>query len=302
MIIALFVLLVLSYTGWGLSPIGCFKRLEAGEPFSALRYGERLLEAGNKDYSTYLCMGRASYELRNYPLAVSYLSRALAQSRSQLERFVPLVYMAMSYERMGDRGKAIENYRRALEIAKGVGGDLYISVLRALGELYEREGNYAEALKLYMEVLDASSKEEDMLWATERMGMVYARMGRYEEALKVLDKALQIANSDGNASAVSRVLTTIGDVYMQMGQPDRAVGSYEEAIRYAKASGNPILEAGLREKLGDAYLSKGDLRASKESYETALAIYERERNRQRMRRVQERIQLINMLLQVERRL
>lgn len=301
MIVLIFSILMLYLLpAWSLSPVGCLKRLDAGEYYSALVYGERLLKAGYKDYSTYLCVGEANMKLGRYDLAVNYLEKSLSRARNDMERFLPSLYLARSYERINEYRKALTHYKKAFDIANKIDTNASILIMKSVGQLYEKTNDYSEALKVYKDISKTATSEEDKIWAEEKIADLYIKRGNYDEALKSLDDAMLTASSIGNVFIMSRLRAKVGDIKMATGKPEEAIENYQLAIRFASSAGNTVVQAGLYERLAEAYLLSRNLNEAKTAYESALELYENLRNQEGYTRVQSKLELINRISRLVR--
>ena len=83
------------------------------------------------------------------------------------------------YERKGMYAEAIRQYRKGLELSDG-----NPNMLALLASADAASGNVAEAEKLLREMTQKEGKEDPYLIAA-----VYARMGRKEDAFRYLEKA-----------------------------------------------------------------------------------------------------------------
>ncbi len=113
----------------------------------------------------------------NYEAVAAHLERSI-------ERHPPSAYacneLAGCYLRLGDHTRAIEFGQRCREVEPGN----YHCALR-LGEVYEAQERFEEALGWYMEAAELSPE-----WATGSVGRLLAQMGRRAEAIEWYDRAI----------------------------------------------------------------------------------------------------------------
>lgn len=171
MILFLVIALILVLPSWALSPLGCFKRLEAMEYHSAIVYGDRLLRSGNREYGTYLCIGRAHFELRNYNLAVSSQQRA----KNDIEKVLSAFYMGRAYEGLGDYVRAINVYKGVLPLAEALNQGISLSLMFQLAEAYEKINNLDEALRLYTSMESKTLSDREKLRVVEKRGILWQK-------------------------------------------------------------------------------------------------------------------------------
>ena len=292
--------LLLLVNGWALSPLGCLKRLEAMEYQSAIVYGDRLIKSGNRDYTTYLCIGRAHLELRNYTLAIDYLERAYNRARDEAEKVLSAFYLGSAYEGIGNYAKAINVYRSALQNAERISQGIYISLMFRLAEAYERTNNLEDALKTYLSIENISISDRDKLVVLEKIGDIMLKKRDYSMATKADDGALLVAGSLNDIFSLSRISTKLGDISMELKNYDKALKQYEQAINYARSTGNRRVEASLYEKIAVAYTMKNDFTEALNSYQRAVELYRVIGDRNNQIRVQERLEVLRRLFEIRR--
>ncbi len=285
---------------WALSPLGCLKRLEAMEYQSAIVYGDRLIRNGNRDYTTYLCIGRSHLELRNYTLAIHYLERANNRARDEAEKVLSAFYLGSAYEGIGNHTRAIDVYRNALQTAERVSQSIYISLMFQLAEAYERMNNLNDALKTYVSIEKSVLSDRDKLRVVEKIGDIMLKKRDYTMATKAYDEALLIASSLNDIFSLSRINTKMGDISMELKNYDKALEQYEQAINYAKSTGNRKVEASLYERIAVAYTMKNDFTEALNSYQRAVELYRVIGDRNNQIRVQERLEVLRRLFEIRR--
>ncbi len=302
MILFLVIALILVLPSWALSPLGCFKRLEAMEYHSAIVYGDRLLRSGNREYGTYLCIGRAHFELRNYNLAVSYLERAQQRAKNDIEKVLSAFYMGRAYEGLGDYVRAINVYKGVLPLAEALNQGISLSLMFQLAEAYEKINNLDEALRLYTSMESKTLSDREKLRVVEKMGDIMAKKQDYSLAVKAYDAALLLASSVNDILALSRINAKLGDINLEMKNVDTAVEQYEQAISYIKSAGNKRVEASLYERLALAYMMKDDFKEAIVAYEKAVDLYRTLRDTSNALRAQERLEVLRRFMELRREL
>ncbi|WPM32962.1 tetratricopeptide repeat protein [Hydrogenobacter sp. T-2] len=292
--------LLFSVSSWALSPLGCLKRLEAMEYRSAIVYGDRLIQSGNRNYTTYLCVGRAHLELRNYALAIDYLERANNRARDEVERVLSAFYLGSAYEGIGNYTRAINLYRNVLQNAERISQSIYISLVFRLAEAYEKVNNLEDALKTYMSIENRSLSDKDKLIVLEKIGDIMLKKRDYTMAMKAYDGALLVASSLNDIFSLGRINAKMGDISMELKSYDKALEQYEQAISYARSAGTRKVEASLYERIAVAYTMKNDFAEALNSYQRAVELYRLIGDRSNQLRVQERLEVIRRLFEVRR--
>lgn len=140
-------------------------------------------------------------------ILMTWLGGGLAQEDIESGSPVNLRYKAMDFYQKGVEAKELSEkeayYIRALDL-----WPQYPQAHNNLGDVYERQGRYDEAIKEY-EI--ASTLAPDAPYPYFGLGDVYFKLGRYEQAVVNYEKGLRI-EPDDNLSIerlrLSKVLTT----------------------------------------------------------------------------------------------
>lgn len=121
-----------------------------------------------------------------------------------------------------------------------------------LADLYNRNGQYAEAIEAYKNVIKL---KPNMGYAYFKMGTAYDRLNQPAEAVVALKNAIKYMPDYAVA------YNNLGVAYGKLGKIDREIKVLSKAIklrpRYASA----------RYNLGIAYLKSGNKKAAKQQYE-----------------------------------
>jgi tetratricopeptide (TPR) repeat protein len=121
-----------------------------------------------------------------------------------------------------------------------------------IGNLYEKKGNFKEALKIYEEAIENKAGDEMIYY---RMGNIYARHRKNpDKAREYFEKAVE-ANP-----AFSEAYRTLGDLYNEQGRTEEAQGAYEKALE-------------LNNKNVDAYRNLLVLYIRNDRYDEAINVY-----------------------------
>ena len=108
-----------------------------------------------------------------------------------------------------------------------------VNCLNKMGILHKNVGNYNEALRLYHDAYDISSKYkiEDKIASTNiNIGVVLKLEEKYDEALEYYFKAEEIYITLKNPRGLANVYNNIGNVYRLQGKNHNALSYYHLAI------------------------------------------------------------------------
>jgi len=111
-----------------------------------------------------------------------------------------------------------------------------------LGDVYESQGAYEEAVSSYKRALEIDSNDVNVMVA---LAVVYLRTGRQSSSNELLRTALKIQPENNTAYQY------LGYSYLQLGEVDKAIDSYKKAIEIKKEDWQAY------RGLGVAYMLKG---------------------------------------------
>ena len=183
------------------------------------REGRRLLGAlsDSGDPQSALAAAQAYQRLDRYQDSIPVLERlAVKQKDSIAAGFL----LGVAYERTEQRGKAVTEFRRVLELDPD-----FHAALNYLGYTYAESGeNLEEALSL---VGRAVALEPDNGSYVDSLGWTYYQLGRHEQARDILERAVRLEPADATLQE------HLGDVYVALGQTERAREAYRRALELA---------------------------------------------------------------------
>lgn len=190
----------------------------------------------------YRKQGERSKKKKRYKDAVKKFQRALEIDREtgQLQDMViDLNALAGCYERMDQFDKAEQTYRESIAIHKSkdiVLCDEYIETLYNVAELYTNNGHFNQAIKFYLQSINAANKLNGHNHYTianklNSLGSLYLEICNYYESELCLTRALKIAESKygSNHIGISDILISLSLLYSMTGR-------YALAETYAKRS------------------------------------------------------------------
>lgn len=230
--------------------------------------------------------------LADYPAALSYFKRALAQaiaSQGEESGIVVMLYnnMGMVYRKQGKYDQAMECYRKALAICEK--STIEDDAIKAtthnnIAKLFDVEGNPSQALEHYLKAIALEEQalgNEHPLTALfyNNVGTLYYSTGDYAQAMDYFNKSLaireKVLGSDHPDLAMS--YGNIGSVYHSQGDNGRALEYFNRALAIREqvlGSSHPDVAVTLS-NIGSVYLDQGNSQQALESYTRSLAINEK---------------------------
>ncbi|HYV90319.1 MAG TPA: tetratricopeptide repeat protein [Chitinophagales bacterium] len=182
--------------------------------------------------------------------------------------FLLLVFFLIaSQSSFAQSNKAIDSLMNVLKTAKEDTNK--VKTLNALGLKYWHKGNYAEAIKNYLDGLKLSEEigyKVGMARAYNNIGIIYDDQGKTDEALKNYKAALKLSEELNNNRGVAACNLNIGIIYSDQ-------GSFEEALKCHLTSLKIFEEIGEKGGTAAAYLNIGADYGHKDNYDEALKNY-----------------------------
>ena len=195
-------------------------------------------------------------------------------------------YVGEVHQSRGEYDRALEQYRRALELKEAVDGREDIGVaatLTNLGVVQTERGEFEAARASLEEALEIGRRlfgpeHPTVGSAHDKLGNVFYRLADYDSAQHHYRRALEIARAtyDERHPAVAASLTHLGNIHVARAEYDLALERYGEALAAVEASlgaDHPNVALTVS-NVGTTQLYLGDPVAAAASYRRALAIKE----------------------------
>jgi CHAT domain-containing protein/tetratricopeptide (TPR) repeat protein len=199
----------------------------------------------------------------------------LAQERAQEAGTLGpklLINLGNAYGSLGERQKALQNYEKALDLARSTGDRKHeATALNNLGDTYYSLGDWEAALRYFQSALDfvpVLKDRQSEARSLNNLGLVYLRLGRYEEAGRALDQAGEISRESQDRETETTALIHKAELLRRGQRPDEAFEIGLQAL--SLASGIWTAEADARQLLGIASREMGDLRTARKELKQAV--------------------------------
>jgi tetratricopeptide (TPR) repeat protein len=160
--------------------------------------------------------------------------------------------LGIVYFQKGQGDKAIEHYRKALEINPD-----YAEAYTNLGNALSQDGHVDDAIVQYQKALDISPNDAK---AHNDLGVAFYRKGQLNDAAAQYKKSLEINSEDPST------YDNLGVVYSLQGQPDEAVAQYQKALEVDPDNVETLYN------LGVVLAQKGDIDDAISQYQKVIKI------------------------------
>ena len=180
------------------------------------------------------------------------------------------------YVSLGKYQKAINHYKKSLEISTAIGHQSGIARVNCnLGNAYRSLGEYQKAIKHYEKSLELNSAIGDLSGIGDNhcnLGSAYVSLAQYQKAINHYEKGLEISTAIGDQSGIATNNGNLGNVYHGLGEYEKAMNYYRESLKINTAIGDQPGIACNNGNLGNVYLSLGEYQNAINYYETGLTI------------------------------
>ena len=160
--------------------------------------------------------------------------------------------LALALANIGDLDKAIEHYKKALQVSSK-----YPQTRNNLGAALAKQGKFDEAIEQYREALQLNPAYVEVL---SNLGLALKNQGKNQEAIAQYQKALAI--DPGFVKAYKNM----GDALVDLDKTDEAIAQYRTALRIDPH----FVEAYIN--LGIALKNQGKINEAAAQYQKALQI------------------------------
>ena len=246
----------------------------AGAAVTALRddLDRRLAGRNPGDADDFLRLAIVENAMGLHEAAEAHLKEALPRS----DRFGPVLNaLAVTSLARGRVAPAIVYCKEAL---RETGGDDYVRAAASsnLGDLYDLQGDAAQAAEAYQTAIDCLQSPGDSAWLSRlhlRVGQLYRRAGQADKARLHFSDAVRLFEDSGDEAGRVQALAALGSSLTESGLHDLALRSFEEAVRICLRTADKPGAALVQDELGIAYMAQDQLTRALAYFESALSLH-----------------------------
>jgi tetratricopeptide (TPR) repeat protein len=183
-----------------------------------------------------------------------------------------------------DTKKALAYANRGLDLANSINFKRGTALCHmALGEIYFRQSNFADALEHHRTAISILSEMKDkrrLAFAYNNAAGVFYYLGQYDSVTTYLFNALHIREEMNDTKNVADILSNLGIIYMELGRKTKTSGSnvnFEHSIENSLKAAAVYEKAGKLEGLSNCYNNIGNVYSAMENYTLCLSYYFRSR-------------------------
>ena len=149
-------------------------------------------------------------------------------------------------------------------------------LLGNFGQYLGQTGAWSEEENWYLRFADFTyntTEEDGYAWAKGRLANVYEKQGQYDEAIQNYKESLAIFLKISAPEGEAANLYGLATVYVRQGHYDEAVQAYEKSREISRRINNPKSEAATLLGLANVYENQGRYDQAVRACEKSLAIY-----------------------------
>jgi diguanylate cyclase (GGDEF)-like protein len=174
-----------------------------------------------------------------------------------------LLYLrGFAFENLGDLEKAVDNYKKGLEVAESVHDNALIAAgLIELGAIAYLRNDHKRALTLLNDAYKISEQTDDDELkgkANSELGIAYSKIGQYEQAMAYYLQSYKYYKNAGQLLAALNSLGNLAGAHVVNKQYDEAIVAYEKIILESNGHGPSHIMYGVYTGLAWIYLNKED--------------------------------------------
>ena len=253
-----------------------------GDYQQALIYIEEALtldrKAGDKEQEASTLNKKGDIYIRqgDYQLALDAYNQALEIERSITQNpraeARTLRNIALLYNFLGDNKLCISNYNQALNIYRKLDNKKEQAItLNYIGNIYQSNRKFDEALESYYQALGLFNKEDYQFEIVMRWGLAktYRDKNDYFKAFEAANRALELSKQYNYSFQETASIGIIGSIYLAEGDYKNALDNYAKALVSYRKTGLLNKEAETLNTISIAY-------SSQKEYQQAIDILNKE--------------------------
>lgn len=213
---------------------------------------------------------------------ISHIYRKIDRPQRALENYLSSIEILKSKERESDLSAPLNNIGL---IYYDLGNkELNRDSIKSARQYYEK------ALENYRKAIEISRKHNDELGTggtLNNMGLVFLKYKEYNKALDYCQRALKIKEKHGDKSGAVNCMNDIGKIYLEMGNHTEAVNWLTKSLDQAKKLKVRQIEMNIHYNLSEAYEKKGHRNKALEHYKEYIHLKDNLYDKENTKRIEE---------------
>ncbi|MEX2584821.1 MAG: tetratricopeptide repeat protein, partial [Balneolaceae bacterium] len=221
---------------------------------------------------------RTLYEERELQAVLEEIPSLLQQARESGEQQQELQLQRIRGETLLDIGRFEETVTALSEAWNHLSEEPNGYIIgNLLATAYQKQGEYDEALNLYMEIMEPIRQSGDRrteAGVQQNLGVAYAALGDVEEALKRYTSSLEILERLGDDQTVVLILNNIGELYRNEEEMETALDYLSRSHQLASEIGFVPGQSMALMNMGLVYQRMGEYEQALDRFDRSLALAE----------------------------
>ncbi len=219
------------------------------------------------------------YEL-NYDSVLTYCEKAIELSgpyQNMREIIRAYYWRGIVYFRIGVIEKALDNYLKALDLAKKLNSEYQTDILNDIGVLYKSQGEYLKAIEYFQRNLEYVESIHDSVLigrTLNNMANVYFAYGVYQKSIEYYQKSIDIFKKLQKENYVGFLLINLGLVYKKLNNNTKALESFRQSQQIFEKLNFKSGIAQAKGEIGAFYAEQGNYGLAIRYVEESLKVYE----------------------------
>lgn len=216
----------------------------------------------------------ANQEAIDHYLKALESAEKLPETETAVQRLNIHLSLGQIYITTDQYSEASEHLDQAELLAQQLDdGGAYVAVCRWRTRLHELKGEYDAAFRWIERGLSKELDTADVPQIMLLAGLIHIRQGQYEDALRYCHTVLELAEQQGEVTAVARANNLLGITFLR-GDSQQAIAHFQEAFGLYQQAGDVQGEATTHNLIANAYFSLGQWTEADTHYRQALTIFD----------------------------
>jgi tetratricopeptide (TPR) repeat protein len=220
-----------------------------------------------------------AYDFFDLPNAEARIDRAIALRRGLSEFAAPeladlLVLRGRILTSLARFDEALAVLQEALSMASDL---LAPRIMEAQGDVYERQGNYHEAMRVFQQGYERlqGSPPADRAPLLAKLGYAKFRTGATDESRAFCLEAISMLEETSRFKDLAFAHSCVGLCYRRLGETAKAIEHTQLALEFREQAGDLVGAATSCSNLANIYSDLGEMGSAEAYYQRSLAAYER---------------------------
>ncbi|GAB6077783.1 tetratricopeptide repeat protein [Hydrogenobaculum acidophilum] len=192
----------------------CINLFQSKNYKKAIELAKSSLKWNKYDFNYNMCAAMSYLSLGEPKNAISYLKNAKKNANTRYQQEALYNYLGVSYDMMGNKAKALENYTKAYKLAKSLGDSKgIVDNLSNIAHIFYSEGYYDSAINFYKKALKQDSNSPTIL---NNIALCYEDLNHPHKALQYYARSSQAFNEKGDKVHEGATYLNMGVLYLKL--------------------------------------------------------------------------------------